>query len=320
MTYAPVIIPTLSRYDTLKKCLESLNLNHDAEKTEVFISVDYPPAEKYKAGHDMICEYLDHSSFRFKQLHVIKQTENLGIINDGLKKYDNTSFLIDLVFKRFDRFILSEDDNVFSPGFLDYMNQGLEKFEDDPTVFSICGYRFYYNLKFKENNFFRQHTDFNGWGCGVWKKKISLALDLDVSYLRRMVYNPFKVIKLWRVSNYRVTTLCGFSKKKNFKKADHFFTIYMIDHNMTQIMPRKSLVRNIGWNNMGMHCSGFSEDVVSSHINQEIDDSPCFEGYKGTGWEFFKENQRVIRDEDFQQVSFKTALIELLSRIRHFNS
>ena len=45
MNFAPIIIPTLNRCDHLKACLESLNNNHNAENTEVSVSVDYPPSE-----------------------------------------------------------------------------------------------------------------------------------------------------------------------------------------------------------------------------------------------------------------------------------
>ena len=131
--------------------------------------------------------------------------------------------------------------------------------------------------------------------------------------------NPFKIWKLWHVSNNRITTLCGLSMKKNFKKADNFYTLYMIDKGMFQIMPTKSLVKNIGWDDSGIHCSGFDKKIVEDHMNQEIDESPVFESLRGTGWEFFKYNQRVIRDEDFQKVPFKTAFISYLYRLIHIN-
>ena len=315
MIYAPVIIPTLNRFDHLKQCVESLNKCHNADKTEVYISVDFPPSEKYKEGHNQICDYLDSGGFLFKKLHVIKQTTNLGIIDNSSKTYSNSLFLEDLIIRDYDRWIISEDDNVFSPGFLDFMNEALERFKDDDTVFSVCGYRFFYNLRFKDNNFFRQNTDFNGFGCGFWRDKYASVKKLEVDYLRRIVYNPFKVLKYWRVSNKQVAHLASFSRKANFKKQDNFDTLYMIDRGMNQIMPSKSLVRNIGWDESGIHCIGFGKDTVQKFLSQEIDESPTFEGLKGTGWEYFIENQQVIRDEDFQKVSFWHALKAYVKRL-----
>ncbi len=318
MIYAPVIIPTLNRFDYLKSCLESLNRCHNADKTEVFISVDYPPSEEYKEGHKKICLYLKNTKFRFKKMTVIEQQTNLGVINNGEKKYDNLTFLREMVSEKYDRWILSEDDNIFAPTFLDFIDDGLETFKDDPTIFSVCGYNFYYKIKHKGNNYYRQQTDFNAWGCGFWKNKAERAYSMDVNYLRCMLYNPVKLWKLWRVSNNRITTLCGLSQRKYFKIADNFFTIYMIDHDMNQIMPVKSLVRNVGWDSLGMHCVGFSEQVVKNHVEQEIDMTLNYKGLKGSGWECYKDNQKIIRDEDFQKVTFKRALVSYLNRLFHY--
>lgn len=315
MIYAPVIIPTLNRFDHLKQCLESLNKNHNADKTEVFVSVDYPPSEKYKEGYYQICEYLDNNYFSFKELNVYKQTENLGVMAGGGKKVSNELFLTQIVSQKYDRWIVSEDDNVFAPDFLDFMNEALEKFKEDKTVFSVCGYRFFYNIRFKGNNFFRQNTDFNGWGCAFWKEKYEDIPRIEVDYLRKILYNPFKVWKIWKVSYLQVAHLSSFSRKANFKKGDNFLTLYMIDHGMTQIMPAKNLVKNIGWDESGLHCNGFEEEVISRHLTQEIDTTPTFEGLIGTGWECFKENEKVIREEDFQRCSFSYALKVYLKRV-----
>ena len=56
--YAPVYIPTLNRYEHFKRCLESLERCTDADKTDVYVGLDYPPSEKYVAGWKKIDEYL----------------------------------------------------------------------------------------------------------------------------------------------------------------------------------------------------------------------------------------------------------------------
>lgn len=316
MIYAPVIIPTLDRFDHLIQCLDSLNMNHNADKTDVYISVDFPPSEKYQEGHDKICQYLDNGVFRFHKIHVFKQKENLGVINNGLKKTDNLSFLVDYVSKFYDRWIISEDDNVFSPNFLDFVNLGLEKFKDDMSVLAICGYRYFYNIKYDDNNYIKQNSDFNAWGVGFWKNRYDKIKSIEAGYLKKIVFNPFKAYKILGHSNTRMADLIGLSYKQKFKKADNFYTIFMINENMYQVMPSVSKVRNIGWDNTGLHCNGFSEDVIDSHMNQAIDDSLSFEEFRGTGLEFAKENKYIINKEDYRQVStwriIKIYIIRLL--------
>ena len=50
MIFAPVIIPTLNRYEHFRKCLESLEACTGAEKTDVYVALDFPPSEKYVEG------------------------------------------------------------------------------------------------------------------------------------------------------------------------------------------------------------------------------------------------------------------------------
>ena len=55
--YAPVIIPTLNRHEHLIRCINSLKRNPLAKETELYISLDYPPAEKYVDGYLKIKKY-----------------------------------------------------------------------------------------------------------------------------------------------------------------------------------------------------------------------------------------------------------------------
>ena len=56
--YAPVIIPTCNRYEHLRECVESLAECTHADKTELIISVDFPPDESYADGWNKVREYV----------------------------------------------------------------------------------------------------------------------------------------------------------------------------------------------------------------------------------------------------------------------
>ena len=58
MTYYPVIIPTLNRYEHFKNCVESLSNNLYANETELVVGLDYPPSEKYIDGWKKIKDYI----------------------------------------------------------------------------------------------------------------------------------------------------------------------------------------------------------------------------------------------------------------------
>ena len=56
--YAPVVIPTLNRYEHFKRCLESLEGCTGAEHTDVYVALDYPPSDKYVEGWKKMDAYL----------------------------------------------------------------------------------------------------------------------------------------------------------------------------------------------------------------------------------------------------------------------
>ena len=57
--YAPVIIPTLCRYKHLISLLQSLSNCRLADKTEVYVGLDYPSKPSHEIGHKKILDYLE---------------------------------------------------------------------------------------------------------------------------------------------------------------------------------------------------------------------------------------------------------------------
>ena len=130
MIYAPILITTLNRYECLRRCIESLQKNSWADKTELFISVDYPPTDKYVDGYNKIKKYLNKNIEGFKKVHVYFQEENLGVIQ-------NCEWLRQLVCEKSNRYIFLEDDNELAPGFIEFCDKGLELFKDDESILAL---------------------------------------------------------------------------------------------------------------------------------------------------------------------------------------
>lgn len=130
MIYAPVLITTMNRYECLKRCIKSLQRNSWADQTELFISVDYPPTEKYVEEYKKVRSYLENKIDGFKKVNVLFHDENLGAIN-------NAEWLRKLVCAKCNRYIFIEDDNELAPSFLEFCDKGLELFENDDSVFAL---------------------------------------------------------------------------------------------------------------------------------------------------------------------------------------
>lgn len=308
MTCYPVIIPTLCRYSHFKACIESLAKNSLATSTELYIGLDYPSSDKHWEGYNLLCKYIPTIK-GFKNIVCFKREYNYGAAR-------NIEDLCEHALQKYDAYILTEDDNVFSPNFLEYINKGLFLFKNDPSVIAINGYCHFYNIKYEDNNFFRQNVAFSAWGCGYWRNKNKeITLLINRSYFRKKILNPIAVFRC--LSN-------GYSFFLNFIQyawgnwngqiIDSVYNVYMAIENKFVIMPTVSKVRNLGWDGSGEHY--LNAEIGKLILSQNIDNNMHFE-YQGNGWEFFEENRKAYVHENYARISFGQLCKSLIRGIKH---
>lgn len=254
----PVIIPTLNRYEHLKLCVESLAKNPCAKDTELVIGLDYPPSEKYVVGYQKIKEYVQSIS-GFLKVTVLSAKTNLGVMGNfkQLREYVQS--------QGFDGFIFSEDDNEFSPNFLEYMNWGLNTFRDDNSILGICAFK-RVNVDFLENNVYI-YPKFVAWGCGFWFSK----------YEKINKYSDFKKLRHWIDSQKlsicftdRVRVACAVLRMLKRKEIlGDFLTNLVPIEERNFVFPKVSMVRNHGWDGSGLH--GGSNAINEFYLNMPID-------------------------------------------------
>jgi len=275
--FAPVAIHTLNRYEHLKKCIESLAKNKLAQKTELFISVDYPPNEKYRNGYEKVVEFVSSGIKGFAGVNVYIQETNLGSARNSL-------FLNEEVFKKYDRIIKSEDDNVFSVNFLEYMNMYLDKYSEDSSIYAVCGYVYPVCLKDLKGETFKSDM-FSAWGYGTWKAKMDARKSFGIDDIRNAVLDG-KYARIWRkrnrhIYNEAVYVAAGKHYYYRGEKAgdfvnfpDFMLCIYLYISGKYVIVPAYSKVRNIGNDGTGEHCNDKSEDLYAA---QGLDERNGFE-------------------------------------------
>ena len=296
MIYAPVLIPTLNRYEHLRQCLESLSRCTWADKTEVYVALDYPPADKwdkYAPGWEKNRDWLRSvGDMGFKKLHLIERTENYGIWRPGDK--GNAKCLREEIEGKYDRYIMSEDDNVFSPNFLEYMDKGLEKFEDDESAFALIGFRWFFPIKTNENSFMRITTDYTPWGVGCWVKKWP---EINQSWFRKQLTIK-NVIRLYREYGAGIVgSLFEFANPihKDDIMIDMHYKAYMMITGKHTIVPTASLVKNIGLDGSG------GMPISSAEMQALYDSTPMSEDehfeFVGNGYEEFDYNNRLYLSE-----------------------
>lgn len=289
MIYAPVLITTVSRYQHFKNCLESLSNCTWADKTEVFVAVDYPGRNKDWDGYKQIKDYLSScGNMGFKSLNVIYRETNYFFSSKG-----NLQVMIDDVYKLYDRCIVTEDDNVFSPNFLMFIDKGLEKFRNDEKVLAINGYCYTYPFKFGKNNYFRQKVDFSGWGYGMLRDRYEKYIKkIEPEYFAgKLCWGMFWKVK--HCGNHRLLRLLEYSTSDKMVCDDNGISCLMNVEDLDVIMPSVSLVRNMGWDYSGIHCALKDLKLSQSFTEQPISTDKEFE-FVGTGKENYTENNNIV--------------------------
>lgn len=267
MTYYPIIIPTLNRYEKLKACIDSLAQCEEAKYTELVIGLDYPPADKYIDGWKKISEYIETIK-GFAKITCIRQSENIGAIK-------NSQLLEHYALEKYDAYIYSEDDNVFSPYFLRFINEGLDKYKEDNSVIAVCGYSYPIDWK-TEKDCVLQHQYFSAWGFGIWKNRYNqLYSDIPSSDFRDSVLNKHKRKDL-KKSKKNFFAAQGFIFDNNIYPCDVTISAYLYLNKKNVLMPVVSLSRNIGWDGSGEHClkddKHFSEQIIN--MTKELNVEP----------------------------------------------
>lgn len=262
MIYAPIIIPTLNRYNHFRACLESLSKCTHAEFTEVYVGLDFPPSEKYVEGYNLINDYLSKiGNLRFKKINVYKRDRNFGPTLNFIE-------LKKIVYERYDRAICTEDDNIFSPCFLDYMNKSLEKYHNDPTISSVCGFNKLQHYDYSHSTYFSRVSC--AWGIGLWKhKEVKIkSVIFDRSFFIHEIFNWHRAAYYY-IHNPFTLIVASSMLRKNHLLGDVCRTILNHKNHWYQLRPCVSLVKNMGYDGSGVH--GGSIIFANLPINESLE-------------------------------------------------
>lgn len=271
MEYAAIIIPTLNREKHLRRCVESLLKNKEAEKTEIYISVDFPPMEKYREGYIEVIEYVKTIS-GFATVNLYFQEKNLG---PGL----NRKFLENKIAEKHDKYIFTDDDNEFSTNFLEYMNWGLEEFKNDESVYAVCSCTDFNTCEETKRADYFMIPAYNPYGTGHWlhknrkcaeyltQKSLNKIYKSKRMQARLYEYSPMVYMWVAQDSLRLVSPMRG--KDDAITYIDIWENVYIIENNCKCIKPTIAKSRNWGLDGSGVHVG--KNDVENYVPSVELD-------------------------------------------------
>ena len=188
MKYAPIIIFAFNRLESLKATVSSVLRNTEAAESDLFVFVDGARHDKDGEADKVqaVQEYVKTiTGFKSVTTHFSEINKGLGpSIISGVTE----------VINKFGRAIVIEDDLILSNNCLSFMNQGLDKYEHEQRVFSICGYsnKVKCPKDYECDSYFCVRS--SSWGWATWSDRWhSVDWDLKdwekIHFLIHMLWN-----------------------------------------------------------------------------------------------------------------------------------
>lgn len=286
--YAPILIPTVCRYQHFRECLESLARCTWADKTDVYVIVDYPGQDNHWNGYRKITAFLKQcGDMGFNSLNITYRETNYFFAGKG-----NLRTMLQTLNGKYDRFIYSEDDNVFSTNFLVYMNKCLEEYKDDPNVIITTGYS--YPIQWDVSSgatCLKQNVCAAVWGVGFWMNKYE---DFSKSILSGKLLNDID----YTINSKLYTRLIDASLREYIPAAlspwrdgqrifmnitDIALRAYLAVADKYVVSPVVSKVRNLGFDGSGAYCQTINTNLngdtagTYNYSQQPIDENDTFE-------------------------------------------
>ena len=132
MDKAPIVLFVYNRIEHTKITIEALKNNIYADESDLYIFSDGPKNEGAFEKVNEIRKILRNIS-GFRNVYIIEREKNYGLA-------DNIISGVTEIVNKYKKVIVLEDDIVTSKYFLKFMNDSLDRYENNNEVMSVSGY------------------------------------------------------------------------------------------------------------------------------------------------------------------------------------
>ena len=239
MSYAPILLFVYNRPEHTRRCIESLLKNSLASESNLFIYADGAKDSTQQEAVNEVRNYI-RSIQGFKQITLMERRENWGLarnIINGVTTQVN----------RYGKVIVLEDDWVVAPYFLQFMNDALEVYKNEPRVGHIQACDFTQDASLPAT-FLIKWT--GSWGWATW----------DRAWKH---FNPNGNELLQELEERKLTHVFDFNGKYGF----------------TRMLRRQIEGKNNSWA-IRWNASLFLKDILSLNVGRSLVQN---EGFDGSG-------------------------------------
>lgn len=243
---APIILFVYKRPHHTKQTIEYLRCNSLARQSDLFIFSEFPKKAEFSKQVEQVREYIKTID-GFKSVTIVERLEFMGLAQSVIKGVTS-------VFEKYDSVIVLEDDILTAPFFLEYMNEGLNKYKSDDRIFSVTGFIYPPNLM----KIYKEYDKdvcllprASSWGWGTWKDRWEKA-DWEVKDFNEF-YASSDLQKQYDQTGYDKSRMLI---NQMHKKLDSWAIRWDYTHYKNKafgVFPVKSLLNNIGLDESGTH-------------------------------------------------------------------
>ncbi len=242
MRLAPIVLFVYRRPFHTTATLASLLSNPEAKYSDLIVFSDGPKILEHKESVAEVRRVVN-SINGFRSLRVVERDRNFGLAENIVQGVSETV-------AEYGKVIVIEDDLVFSPAFLSYMNSGLSLYSDTPRVASIHAYCYPVRSNLPDT-FFLRGADCWGWATWnrAWAKFRANGSELLSELQDRQLTKEFDLNGAMSFTGMLRDQIDG--KNDSWAVRWHA-TCFLAD--LLTLYPGKTLVKNIGLDGSGTHC------------------------------------------------------------------
>jgi sugar transferase len=261
---APIVLFTYNRLDHTRKTVKALQRNVYAKESVLYIYSDAPKTESAAKTVQAVRDYL-RTINGFREVRIILREENWGLarnIMDGVTQIVN----------QYGKIIVLEDDIVTSKYFLKYMNDALEYYKNEKKVMMIHGHNYdIVQSDHLEETFFVESGGCWGWAtwANAWKyfdRNPKELLGKTTKEQKKRINFDGAVSDMWK------------QVEMNADGRLHTWAVFWHASIVLQqglaLFPRKTLVRNVGFDGSGENCGTSDPYAIEESLDIEIEYFP----------------------------------------------
>lgn len=244
---APVVLFVYNRPDSTAKTLRALRSNDLAAASRLFIFADGPRPDADPATREAVASVREtiRAETWCGEVNISERDGNLGLANSVITGVSE-------IIARYNRVIVLEDDLLTAPGFLTFMNDGLNKYADEPKIFGISGFKAPSKRPRDYNTFFLPVM--NSWSWATWRDRWE-TVSFDAPALLREVKarGPLSALD---INSFPLSEILTQQVAGNVDSWAIRFYVSMYLQERWFMFPGWSLVRNIGFGTTATHTKG----------------------------------------------------------------